>query len=567
MAEIPPSGPALLTDEGGANNLCPLCHLAFQKGEQTHTVNLVPIAISEGCMLVAAPEEAWSRVVAERLLPKRCLTRAVLAEVAVVRREDPATVLDAEETMKLWVGFLDKAHTRRVVEGEGGEVDADIVQDAASEDPLYPFSQSLLDIAAEHFAFLTAESAGPGGADAAGRPDVDRRLDGIEETMKQVQATLAEVLGKKAAPGTRDGSFSAGAKPKRKPALRKPAEVPAGLDPGVVASAREAGIPEDQIQQFSRLLSKPTKMTDTPKLKKKDKDLSESSESEEEETEVIDVERKEKAAEEEQDVEGLDPVGKAVVHLTKLVGDLSKPRRGKKEIEDLLDGVEGGLDSTSASSSTSKSKAAVYQKLKKSLTHEPSYVFKQIEQLMEEDFVQMRAAPGSSGGSFSSRAWLEHRSRLGFYPQTIRMGWVLCGIHDCLKAGRTNEARARAAVAVMALDQASLDSGSWMLAQECLLEESPPMTSFQGRRRPEQWEQPTSRLLDDRWASVLTWKLREKDSYIEARRRLGQGKGSRDGKETPSREDLRQLKLKGKKGKEQKGGDGKGDKGSQKGDA
>ena len=566
MAEIPEGGPSLLTDEGGGNKLCPICHLAFQKGEQTHTVNLVPIAISEGCLLVAAPEEAWSRVVAERLLPRRSLTRAVLAEVAVVRQADPATVLDAEEPMKLWVGFLDKTHTRRVVEGEGREVDADVVQDAASEEPLYPFSQSLLDIAAEHFSFMTAESGAPVGADVSGRPDVDRRLDGIEETMKQVQAVLAEVLEKKAAPGTRDGPVSVGAKPKRRPALRKPVEVPAGLDPGVVASAREAGIPEDQIQQFSKLLSKPTRMTDTPKLRKKDKDLSESS-SEEEGEEVVDAEKAEKVAEEEQEVLGLDPVEKAVVHLTKLVGGLSKPKKGRKEIEDLLDGVEGGLDSTSASSSTSKSKAAVYQKLKKSLTHEPTYVFKQIEQLMEEDFVQMRSAPGSSGGSFSSRAWLEHRSRLGFYPQTIRMGWVLCGIHDCLKAGRANEARARAALAVMALDQASLDSGSWMLAQECLLEESPPMTSFQGRRQPEPWEQPTSRLLDDRWASVLTWKLREKDSYIEARRRLGQGKGSRDGKENPSPEDLRQLRAKGKKGKDQKGGDGKGDKGSQKGDA
>lgn len=558
MAEVEEERPPLLTDEGGEQRLCPISHLGFQKGDQSYTVNLVPIALNEGCLLVAAPEEAWSRVVAERLLPKRALTRAILAEVAVVRQEDRVTVLDSEEGMKLWVGFLDKAHTRRVVAGEGGEVDADIVKDAASEEPLYPFSQSLLEIAAEHFAFLTAESGPPVGVVGRKKDDVDQRLDGIEQTMKQVQDALAEVLRGRDVPGAKSGSFSIGAQPKRKSALRRPPAVPAGLDPGVVSSARAAGIPEEQIQQFGQLLSKPTKMTDAPGLKEKSKDLSESSDTEEDGAEAAEGEREGEESKEALEAAALDPVGKAVVHLTKIVGNLSKPKKMRREIEELLDGVDAGLDSTSASSSTSKSKAAVYQKLRKSLVHEPTYVYRQIEQLMEEDFVQMRAAPGSSGQNFSSRAWLEHRSRLGFYPQTIRMGWILCGIHDCLKNGRQQEARARAAAAIMALDQASLDSGNWLMAQECLLEDGPPMTSFQGRRQPEQWEQPTSHLLDDRWVSVLTWKLKEKDSYLEARRRLGQGKGSRDGKgDTAVVEDpkISKWQKKGKDGKGERKGD------------
>eukprot|EP00434_Breviolum_minutum_P046376 symbB.v1.2.041897.t1/scaffold8827.1/size4945/1 len=240
--------PPLLTDEGGEQRLCPISHLGFQKGDQSYTVNLVPIALNEGCLLVAAPEEAWSRVVAERLLPKRALTRAILAEVAVVRQEDPVTVLDSEEGMKLWVGFLDKTHTRRVVAGEGGEVDADIVKDAASEEPLYPFSQSLLEIAAEHFAFLTAESGPPVGVVGRRKDDVDQRLEGIEQTMKQVQDALAEVLRGRDVPGAKCGSFSIGAQPKRKSALRRPPAVPAGLHFSHRSSLPGLASPNDGLQ-------------------------------------------------------------------------------------------------------------------------------------------------------------------------------------------------------------------------------------------------------------------------------------------------------------------------------
>ena len=167
----------------------------------------------------------------------------------------------------------------------------------------------------------------------------------------------------------------------------------------------------------------------------------------------------------------------------------------------------------------------------------------------------MRSAPGASAQSTSARAWLEHRSRLGNYAATIRYTWILCGIWVALRSEAVKEARARAALGVIAADQTSIDGGSWLLSQEVLLEEPPPLSSFQHRRQVDQWDQPGSRLLDERWQEVLMWRVKSRDSYLESRKRLGNvnsrparegaGKGaepSRDGKD----------KGKGKKGKDKK---------------
>eukprot|EP00438_Fugacium_kawagutii_P025276 Skav207211 [mRNA] locus=scaffold1244:110105:113864:+ [translate_table: standard] len=72
-------------------------------------------------------------------------------------------------------------------------------------------------------------------------------------------------------------------------------------------------------------------------------------------------------------------------------------------------------------------------------------------------------------------------------------------------------------------DQVSLDSGNWTLGQEVLLENAPPLSAFQGRRLPDPSEQTTSHLLDDRWAEVIMWKVKDRDAFTEARKRLGRG--------------------------------------------
>ena len=62
-------------------------------------VNLVPIAVHQIKLLVAVPFEAWNRTVAERILPRGALSKAVLIEVLVAYVVQPEVVL-AKAPMK-----------------------------------------------------------------------------------------------------------------------------------------------------------------------------------------------------------------------------------------------------------------------------------------------------------------------------------------------------------------------------------------------------------------------------------------------------------------------------------
>lgn len=76
------------------------------------------------------------------------------------------------------------------------------------------------------------------------------------------------------------------------------------------------------------------------------------------------------------------------------------------------------------------------------------------------------------------------------------------------------------ALGLAALDQSSIDSGSWVLAQEVLFEPPAPFSSFQRHRAVDHAEQVASRLIDDRILEVLLWRLKDRDAYLESRRRL-----------------------------------------------
>lgn len=65
-------------------------------------------------------------------------------------------------------------------------------------------------------------------------------------------------------------------------------------------------------------------------------------------------------------------------------------------------------------------------------------------------------------------------------------------------------------------------------------------------------------MLDDRWLEVLTWKIKDNDSYIESRKRLGQSQKGQTGggKGQPAADAAKpgpKRPAKGKNGKEAKG--------------
>lgn len=292
------------------------------------------------------------------------------------------------------------------------------------------------------------------------------------------------------------------------------ATVPAGLDPGVASAARDAGITEEQLRKLGSLMMKPNRMVEAARGEGVPRRKTALSESEDEEEAAEDT-----AGE---DAAGAKPIEKAVLQLTKLMATMAKPSRKKGGLEGILERIDAGGtggDGGPASSSGGRSKAAAYLKLKEALRSHPSWIYQSIEGQMEEDFSAVRSQPGSTSVVTTSRAWVEHRSRIGHFPSTIRAAWLLAGVHDSLKNQEFDQARARCCLGLAAIDQSAMDQGNWSLAQEFLLELPPPYGSF-SNRPVDPSEHQSTRLVDDRFLEVMMWRLRDRDHFHESKKRL-----------------------------------------------
>ena len=234
------------------------------------------------------------------------------------------------------------------------------------------------------------------------------------------------------------------------------------------------------------------------------------------------------------DVGGEAPaVERAVLALTgimKQLVDKKKQVDRPSTLDAYLDHAEGPSGSDVfglGSSSGSRSKAAAYHLLRESLEKSPELIYQEVERLMDEDLLSRRAVGALTSAQSSARAWIEFRSRVGYFPTTIRTLWCLGGILDCLRDDRVGEARARTCLAIAALDQQCIDAGAWTYAQEVLLEAPPPLGSFQNHRPlHDPLESYHTKLLSSRWSDVLLHRVKEMETFLEAKRKLGRGRGN-----------------------------------------
>lgn len=509
VPETPPSLRAsLLVAEGGAaREHYELGYLEADSEEGAVFCHLIPVTVAEGRVVVAVPSQVWNRAVSRRYLPRGALSKAILVEVAAAEAEDLESITGT--TVKVWLGLLDPGLEGSVVmEGESEEPGLQTFMDE-SDEVRFPTSESLAIAAAEHFAFATATS---GQGQQLPKPkrkvkqDVESRVLKLESTLEDIRGMLKgipQLSG--AATGSKTTSGAAAPSP----------AAPVGLDPGVVAAARSAGVSEEQLRKLGTLMMKPNRMVETSRGEEGQRRKSVLSESEDEE------EPGEEAVGEE--AAGAKPIEKAVLQLTKLMTSMAKPAKKRGGLEGILDKVDAGGaggDGGLVTSSTGRSKAAAYLKLKEALRTHPSWIYQAIEGQMEEDFSAVRSQPGAQSVMTTSRAWVEHRSRIGHFPSTIRAAWLLAGVHDSLKNQEFDQARARCCLGLAAIDQSAMDQGNWSLAQEFLLELPPPYGSFSNRRPVDPAEHQSTRLVDDRFLEVMMWRLRDRDQFHESKKRL-----------------------------------------------
>eukprot|EP00435_Cladocopium_sp_Y103_P062859 s246_g24.t1 len=522
--------PTIFTSSGEVRLHYEFAHFSIDEGGVTRIFNFVPIARLEGGLLAAFSKSSWDRTLAKRELPRRALSKPILVEVAIAAAGDLEESLE-EEPIKVWVGFLasDLVAISQPGRAEGSLFEP-CFEDVMDGDLRMPYARALVEVSEQHFAFQSAAEASlPSGAMPNGEeesPTMEERMRFLETSLHHIQKSLTVLAEERK-------------KPEEGPRPKSRAE---RADSGGGAAKAKAAASLGQLWSLAKVLQKPNRLPDQPAraaLGRAEDVLGES----EEEDGIEELGVGGDGA-----VAAANPMETAVLQLTKIVGKMAKS--SGRDLEALLDGADCGPADAAVGSSGGKSKAAAYKRLRSALTENPVAIYESIEKNMDTDFHQTRSAPGSSLQTMSSRAWVEHRSKVMNYPSSIRAIWQLAGIHDALKVGAFQEARARAAVALASWDQCSLDQGSWVMSQEVTLEPAPPYAAFTNKKLPETYEQAASRLIDERWLAVFQWKLKDQDSYLETKRRLTQSRAKGDGK----KEEKPQAPAKQGKGKGAGGG-------------
>ena len=549
-------------EDGVVNSDYRLGLLAVVVGEEEQSVQVIPIARFNGRHLVAVPLSAWHKTTARRVLPSRCFLKPTTIEVLVVDPNDMDNAVDGLR-MRLWVGYLND-EVFDTVDMSLMEFDSDYSFEVNGDTGYLPYAHSLVEVANEVYAFFSAAEDAPAGDGSdgdmpdgdAGLGEVAGRVGRLEQMMQSMHATMEQVsqrLGVGALPQQRvtfspslSSSVKLSAPPKstttRPGALRKPAATQGGLDPALVAAASQAGVGQETLEEVSRLMSRNVKAL-------KVKDLG----SQVQPDPLSDVEEEEPAEGMEGEGYGSeqlsgDPMQQAVLHLTELMKGMTedKKKRQSSKIENALE-YTGSSSTESSTVGLGKRSAAARRALRQMLQEQPEEIFALLERLMMEDLMSQTLGPGMPAHALSSRAWVEHRSRIGAFKTSAHCAWATAGALDCLARGQVHAARARLIILLLQLDQAACDRGNWTLAAELSLEHPPHLGSLLQHNPPSEGEPPYSRLLDPRWGEIALAHLKEQDEFLTKRRGLGKPvkkDDAEDEKDSPRRKPKPKSKAK-----------------------
>ena len=492
--------------------------------------SVVCIAEVEGQLLVCLPNSVWGKRKTDRSLPGNSFKKSISVEVSAVPSFDREAVVE-ETSLKVWIGLLAPESEKHI--NFSGDVIVDKSFDSDGLLDAVPYAGSLVAIAAEHFAFMSAEEGLVEDPLLAG--GLEQRVADMETALSGIQAALDSLVaqgGGRARGGTRTaaqkqpqpgvaaegGSARAGATPKR---TAKPPDVFEGLDKTVVDAALQAGVAESHLAEMAQVIrGHPKRMEDIPRpagTPARRGELSESEDSSEEDGEA------------EGEAVGLGDggVAKAIVKLTKVCSVLAEGKIKKKsEIEMLLDQSNLGGSSDGSGLGAGRKNAQALRALKRCLVENPSYIYKAIESNLLTDFSARPSRPGDPMGQATARGWLESRSRILNYTNHVRWSWGVAGIWDDLIRGDVGSARARSALLIAASDQAAIDSGSWLLSNISLLEPVPPFQSFAAHQPPSPQEMQHSALWDPRWFELFLSHVKDLDSYQESRKKLARPSGA-----------------------------------------
>lgn len=495
---------------------------ALACGGVTDTISIIVVSFVEDRLLVAIPSAAWNRKVNLRKLPAGTLEKVISANVAVASEEDRQEV-NPELSCNVWLGWL-----KEEVYGQIDFTNLELVTipfvAKDSEETCWPYAEALVGVAEERFKLDLGMKA-----DRLG--DLEKKFDLLQVSLERLihqqegkgesgfQSPFEEVpapkgiLKNKGKVGGVPSSAKA-ASPGPPPGLSEVQAYP-GLDAATVAAAIQAGVPKEHLQSMSKVLGKsPGKLADYPRPDGARGELAQAFED--------DAEDEEDGLDEEESLGQSKQLSSAIVKLTDIMAKLTSSTSSSPNLEEVLEqsGSGGGAGSAGdISSSLGRKHAAARRALQRTFLHDPSQIWKSIEDNMALDFNMQTSAPNATS-AFSARGWCEHRSKIQPYIRTCRWVWGIAGVLDSLRAGMHDQARARCCLLIAAAEQESLDHGSFLLSQEFLMEPPVPLSSFQAHVLPDSMEMATTRLLDARWIEAYADRLKQVDTYLEMRRKV-----------------------------------------------
>lgn len=495
------------------------------EAEDSTRIEIIVVSKGASLFLVCVPGNCWDKKAKNRKLPTGFIQKPVSFSVAGtvdVDRADPAEEL----SVVVWFGWLASQFVEHI-QFEAVEASDFRFIDKDSELPCLPHADALLAVAREKFGLQLQGSEVerphlPNGAEDGSR------ISSLEKRFSRVEAGLNELLGlqrggsgfataREDASGLDQATSSALPKASSKKQA-KSRNVPddkaafPGLDPSSVAMALAAGVPAEHLNIMSQAVQqKPGALGDAPgshsTYRKK--------------VDPIHVSDEEEEDAQEEPPENVDPMTAAVLKLTKIVSNLSKPKSGDM-LEDSMDFGSSASGLVESGGGVSRKHAAVIRALKRTMKEDPRKLWKIMERNMMEDFALSSSLPNTAAASFTIRGWAEHRSKIQGYPRTVRSVWGIAGVADCLRNGSYDEALCRCLLLMAQYEQESLDRGSFLLAQEFSLEPPAPVSTFAGHQIPDVTEMAYTRVLDQRWIEAFASRLKDVDHYIDMRRKLGQ---------------------------------------------
>ncbi|CAE7631907.1 unnamed protein product, partial [Symbiodinium microadriaticum] len=137
-----------------------------------------------------------------------------------------------------------------------------------------------------------------------------------------------------------------------------------------------------------------------------------------------------------QPARSLEPAEALAQAMVRCLDSLRSGSCKQSVLDRALDASGGG--SLDGSLNSGRRNAAARKALRDSLTSAPQEISKMIEALMAEDL--NASTPGAGSPVLSStRAWLEHRSRIQAFPSMVHLTWAIAGALDCLRASKPEQ--------------------------------------------------------------------------------------------------------------------------------